>query len=514
MVRTLITPSTQVGLSTSPGKPRALPGEAFVPERATPRAPAARPRRKGLRHPLSLPVLLFAMTLGLILLHQGGLVEYFFPLGAFGVALVLYWRSPAHYIGFVCWLFFLTPEVRRLADFVNGSFNQQSPIMVATLLAVSLTGLTLLKHVSLLGQRRAAPLVLIVIALLYAFVVGMAQVGPAAATFTLINWLYPVMVAFYLTVTWRHYPDYHRVLLKTFVYGGLLMSLYGLLEFVSPMPWDAFWLISSKMLSEGQPVPFGMRVSSTMNSCGPFAVTLMTILLMSLAARGKARIVLGCVGVPVLLLTSARSTWGGFAIALVYSFVMLDGKSRRRLMAGVLGLAVVAAPLMMIDQVAEPVLQRLSTIQDLGKDDSYQARAEFYKSFMSSALTDIAGQGLGTTGLGSKLSDDTASQARLNFDSGLMEVPFVMGWPGTLLYTTGIVMLLWRAYRASRQHPTDLLAVSGVGVAVAIFSMMVFINTLTAVSGMFFFLGVTLPVISLRYARERHGAVAAAPARF
>src|SRR5579864_9055174 len=158
MVRTLITPSTQVGLSTSPGKPRALPGETFVPERATPRAPAARPRRKGLRHPLSLPVLLFAMTLGLILLHQGRLVEYFFPLGAFGVALVLYWRSPAHYIGFVCWLFFLTPEVRRLADFVNGSFNQQSPIMVATLLAVSLTGLTLIRRAALLGQpSRAIP---------------------------------------------------------------------------------------------------------------------------------------------------------------------------------------------------------------------------------------------------------------------------------------------------------------------------------------------------------------------
>ncbi|MFM0247657.1 O-antigen ligase family protein [Paraburkholderia sediminicola] len=513
MVRMLITPSTQVGLSTSPGTPRALPGGAVAPDRAVPAAPAARTRRKGLRHPLSLPLLLFAATLGLILLHQGRLVEYFFPLGAFAVAAVLYWRSPAHYIGFVCWLFFLTPEVRRLADFVNGSFNQQSPIMVATLLAVALTGLTLIRRAALLGQRRAAPLVLIVIALLYAFVVGMAQVGPAAATFTLINWLYPVMVAFYLTVTWRHYPDYHRVLLKTFVYGGLLMSVYGLLEFVSPMPWDAFWLISSKMLSEGQPVPFGMRISSTMNSCGPFAVTLMTILLMSLAARGKARIVLGCVGIPALLLTSARSTWGGFAIALVYSFAMLDGKNRMRLMAGVLGLAVVAAPLMMIDQVAEPVLQRLSSIQDLGQDDSFQARADFYKSFMSSALTDIAGQGLGTTGLGSKLSNDTAAQAMLNFDSGLMEVPYVMGWPGTLLYTTGIVMLLWRAYRASRQHPSDLLAISGVGVAVAILSMMVFINTLTSVSGMFFFLGVTLPVISLRYARERHSVVAAAPAR-
>jgi hypothetical protein len=100
-----------------------------------------------------------------------------------------------------------------------------------------------------------------------------------------------------------------------------------------------------------------------------------------------------------------------------------------------------------------------------------------------------------------------------DFDSGLMEVPFVMGWPGTLLYATGVLMLLWRAYRASRSNPTDLLANSGVGVAVAIFSMMVFINTLTAVSGMFFFLGVTLPVISLRYARERQATQAAAASR-
>jgi hypothetical protein len=192
---------------------------------------------------------------------------------------------------------------------------------------------------------------------------------------------------------------------------------------------------------------------------------------------------------------------------------MLDGKRRMRLLAGVFGLAVMAAPLMMVDQVAEPVMRRFSTIQDIGEDNSYQARAEFYKTFLSSALTDIAGQGLGATGQGTKLSDDKSASAIADFDSGLMEVPFVMGWPGTLLYATGVVMLLWRAYRASRSHPTDLLAISGVGVAVAIFSMMIFINTLTSVSGMFFFLGVTLPVISSRYARERHATNSAALSR-
>ncbi|HZZ12111.1 MAG TPA: hypothetical protein VFE79_15595 [Paraburkholderia sp.] len=520
MTRMLITPSTQIaksGAGAPPARPRLVtPGDLMPQEPAGPADPAAAGQSRLMRHPTRLPVLMFAVTLGLIVLHQGRLVELFYPAAAFCIAALLYWRSPAHYVGFVIWLVFLTPEVRRLADFTNGSFNEQSPIMVAPLAAVALTGLTLLKNVQIMGQRRTAPLVLIVIALVYAYIVGMAQVGAAAATFTLINWLYPVMVAFYLMVTWQHYPAYHRVLLKTFVYGGLLMSVYGLIQFVRPSPWYIFWLAASHMGSEGQPVPFGMRVSSTMNSCGPFAVTLMVILLMSLAARGKLRIVLGCVGIPVLLLTGARSSWGGFAIALIYPLAMLDGRSRMRLIAGILGLAAVATPLLMVDQISEPVMKRFSSMENLSEDNSFQSRSEFYKNFMTSAMSDIGGQGFGTVGLGSKLSDDK-SAVKVDFDSGVMEVPLVMGWPGALLYTTGLIVMIWRAFRASRLRPTDLLAMSGVGVAIAIFSMMILINTLTGVTGMFFFIGVTLPVISLRYARDRHVAaapvMAAAPAR-
>ncbi|SMG26145.1 O-antigen ligase family protein [Paraburkholderia susongensis] len=512
MSRMLVTPSSAQVRLPMPARASAAAEPARAAKFAAAK-PVAGVRAQGLRHPLRLPLLLFGATLALILLHQGHLAEYLFPLGAFAVALVLYLRSPAHYLGFVCWLFFLAPEVRRLADFANGSFNQQSLIMIAPLAAVALTGLTLLKHMSKLGQRRAAPLVLIVAALLYAFVIGFAQVGPGAAIYALITWLYPVMVAFYLVVTWRHYPDYHRVLLKTFIYGGLLMSVYGLVEFVAPMPWDAFWLIASKMASEGHPVPFGMRVSSTMNSSGPFAVTLMAILLMSFAARGKMRIVLGCVGVPVLLFTSVRSAWGGFAVALVYLFLMLNGRNRLRLLAGAIGLAVMATPLMMIDQIAAPVIARFDTMQNIGQDTSYQARTEFYKTFFSSALSNIAGEGLGTTGLGTKLSDNSAAPAMLDFDSGLMEVPFVMGWPGTLLYVSGVLMMLWRAFRASRQRPGDLLANAGVGVAVSIVTMMVFVNTLTSVSGMFFFICATLPVISLRYAREGRDTSRMVPSR-
>ncbi len=476
-------------------------------------AASERTRAAALRRPMLPPFVLFGVTFLLVLLHQGRLIEIFYPLASFLIAVWFYRRSPAHYLGFICWLFFLSPEVRRLADFVDGSFNPKSPVMVAPLLAVALSGFALITSFSALGQRRAVPLVLIVLALFYSFVVGMAQVGPAAAAFTLANWLFPVLVAFRLIVTWREYPAYHRVLLKTFVYGGFVMGIYGVIQYLSPPPWDAFWLIASQMESEGHPVPFGMRVSSTMNSSGPFAVTIMSLLLMSLATRAKMRVATGLVAIPALMFTAVRSAWGGLVIGLVYPLAMLDGRGRLRLIGGVLAFGMLCAPLAMVDQISENFMQRFDTIQNISQDNSYQVRAEFYKQFMSVALTDIAGQGLGTTGQGTKLSADDTAHLAVVFDSGLMEVPYVMGWPGTLLYTTGIAMLLWRAYRASRLRGKDRFAIAGVGVALAMFAMMVFVNTLIGLPGMFFFIGVTLPVIALRHSREGRIAVPRPAAR-
>ncbi|MBN3757135.1 hypothetical protein G3N95_29630 [Paraburkholderia sp. Tr-20389] len=485
--------STPSSLLPSRDAPAARPDDARADAAGTP---------PGLRRPLRMPLALFGITLLLIIAHQGRLVEVFYPIGALYVAFYFYRRSPAHYIGFVCWLFFLSPEVRRLADFMSGSFNPKSTVMIAPMLAVALSGFSLITHVSALGQRRSAPLVMIILALFYSFVVGMAQVGPAAALYTLVNWLFPVLIGFRLVVTWQDYPAYHRVLLKTCVYGGLVMGVYGVIQYVQPQPWDVFWLLQSQMESEGHPVPFGLRVMSTMNSSGPFAVTIMYVLLMSLAAGGRLRILMCVFAIPALMFTSVRSGWGGLALGLVYPLAMLDGKSRLRLVGAVVAIAALCAPVMMIDQVSENVLKRFNTVQDIGNDNSYQVRAQFYKEFLSVALTDIAGQGLGTTGLGTKLSDDDTTQLSVVFDSGLMEVPFVMGWPGTLLYASGIAILMWRAFLASRLRPHDRFAICGVGVAIAIFAMMVFVNTLTATSGMFFFIGVLMPVIGLRYARE------------
>jgi hypothetical protein len=465
--------------------------------RAHPKASSLASRVAG---PVGMQVSLLVVTLVLIVAHQGKLLELAFTPMTVPIAWRLYRRYPAHYLGFVCWLFFLTPEVRRFADFFNGSFNPRSMIMVAPLLAAAISGMAVFTHYRMLGQRCAAPLLLIMTALLYAFLIGVVRAGIAPAAFTLCGWMFPTLIGFRMIVTWQEYPAYHRVLLKTFVYGTFVMGAYGVIQFVSPPPWDAFWLISSGMESDGLPVPFSMRIPSTMNSSGPFGIAIMVGLLMSLAARGKMRAAAAVVGVPALLFTSVRAAWGGWTIGLLYPLAMLDGRSRVRLIVGVVAFAGICMPLTMIDEIATPLIKRVESFQNINDDSSYRVRENFYKNFLFTALSDISGEGFGMTGIGTKLADDP-TKVNVVFDSGLMEVPYVMGWPGTLLYATGLLTLIWRAFAASYARKRDRVAISGVGTALAIFSMMIFMNTLQAAGGMFFMIGVVMPVIGLRYSR-------------
>lgn len=491
----LRTPSSAAQLDGPP------PGGARI-------APTVRGRRE--RNPIVQPAALFGVTLLLIVVHQAKLAELFFPVGALCIAFMLYRRSPTHYLSFVCWLFFLSPLIRRLADFTNGAFNGTSPIMVAPLAAVSLCGLSLIRNFDGLGQRRAMPFVLTVIAMFYAFMIGVIQVGLMPALFGFINWLFPVLVAFHISVTWRHYPDYHRVLLKTWVYGGLVMGTYGIWQYIQPPPWDVFWLVQSRITASGLPEPYSLRIWSTLNSTGPFAVAIMYVLQMAFATRGRLRILMAVVALPALLFTSVRTCWGGMVIGLAYPIMTLDGRSRRRLLSAVIGIAVLCAPVMMIDQLSSSVLKRFQTFDNLSSDNSYRARVMFYEWLLPAMLDNIAGQGIGSTGGSVKLSsDDDTAAASAVFDSGIMEVPYVLGWPGTLLYTVGIGMLLWRAFKASRKLPNDRFAICGFGVSLSIFCMMVMVNTLVSFWGMLFFIGVMMPLIGLRYASEQRAVTSA-----
>ena len=219
--------------------------------------------------------LLWLITVMLIIAHQGTVLTLAFPVLAILTGLWLYFKSPARYIGFMWWLWFLSPEVRRLADWSKGSFTPTSLIQVAPLAVTMISALSLLRYYKLLSQRRGLPVLLILMGLAYAFMIGVMSSGPLAATYDLANWLYPILIGFHIMAHTRQYPKYRDTIVSTFIWGMLVMGGYGLIQFFIMPPWDALWMLGSQMNSQGDPVPMGVRVFSTMNSSGPFAFAMM-----------------------------------------------------------------------------------------------------------------------------------------------------------------------------------------------------------------------------------------------
>jgi hypothetical protein len=434
-----------------------------------------------------------SLVSGGIVIGIGGLLVYLFPVSALAVGLLLYWRYPNLYLGFTWWLWFLTPAVRRLVDYQEG-WNPTNPIMLAPYLVAGLASFALLHHLPKLQLSHLFPFGMIFLGLFYAYGVGAYTGGTLIATYDLLSWAVPVLFAFYLAVHWHAYPDQRRVIERTFVWGILVMGLYGLLQYFNPPAWDRYWMESAPISSIGTPEPFEVRVFSTLNSPGVFALVMMGGLLLTLSGGGLLRWPAAVAGYASFLLSLVRAAWGGWITGLLF-MVAQRGRFRLRLSATVLVMGLVAWPLLNVGPIAETVDARLQTVTELEEDTSFNARLAFYAEFAPTAFFNPIGEGLGSTGLATKLGTAGGELGQFaSFDSGLMNIPFVLGWPGASLYVAGLVWLLSYALRSGRSG-SDLFAVASRGIIVAMLTQLVFVNVLVGSSaGMVFwsFLGSAL----------------------
>jgi hypothetical protein len=468
-----------------PNVPPNLPG-------ASARAPAEPARRSGLRRAMgrdTLPVIaLWTFTALLILAHQGSVLTLAFPVLAIGVGFWLYFVNPVRYIGFMWWLWFLSPEVRRLADYGKGGFTPTSLIQVAPLAVTMISGISLIRYYPILAQRRGLPLLLALLGIAYGFAVGVVASGPAAAVYDLANWVYPLLIGFHIMVLTRQYPEARDTIINTFIYGMFVMGAYGLVQFFIMPPWDAMWMIGSDMNSQGDPVPLGVRVFSTMNSSGPFAFAMMGAMVLVMAAKHRVRWVAAAFGFFSFALSLVRSTWGGWAIAMVIQLMKSSNKVRIRIIVSAFVLAGVCVPLLTFGPVADRMQQRLNTLVNLSDDQSYEARNQFYADFAKKAFTDVSGEGFGSTGASTKLSSSNGQLGQYgSFDSGVMNIPFVLGWPGTLLYMSGVIWLMVRALRIALRLSEDRYVCACMSLMISIFAMLVFTNSLVGTGGLLLF---------------------------
>jgi hypothetical protein len=360
-------------------------------------------------------------------------MNYLYPSSAFALMIFLYHRYPLLFHGLSWWLYFLSPFVRRIVDY-KSSFTNPSPILLAPALigVVILPGF--LKHFPKVILKDAFPFGVSAISIFYAAFIGyMNHVSINVIILGTLGWLSPILYGFYIYINWRRYPEYHKNLEKTMLWGVLVMGVYGIWQYFTLPEWDRVWLIDSQLTSAGNPFPQQFRVWSTMNSGEPFSAVMATALILNLNARGSLVINSSIFGYISFLLTLVRSAWVGWIGGIIFLLAISKPKFQKQLLVMMTTIILAVIPLILSSSFSESIGGRLSSLTDLENDNSASVRISSY-SVLSDALNNWIGQGLNGVSL----------------DSSFLSILSELGILGAVPYMFGLTALIVVALRTAK----------------------------------------------------------------
>jgi hypothetical protein len=362
-----------------------------------------------------------------------------FPATSFLVGLFLYLRHPIHYIGFTWWIWFLTPLITRLVDYRVG-WDPTRQMLIAPYLVVFLTIFTFLKHLPSSLRQGGLPFLLSVIGVSYGCLIGLIYNQPLPVVRSFLDWLSPIIFAFHLFSNWRDYPTYRQHLQRTFIWCVIILGSYGVYQFVVAPEWDRYWLIQSKMFtSAGDPIPFGMRIWSTLHSSGPFGTVMQTGLLLLFTSTGPLIFPASAVGYLSFLLSQVRTSWGGWLLGIIIIFGSVKPQIQMRLITIILVMTICVIPLVTIEPLSKVITTRLESLSNIEKDPSFRDRSATYDRSLNLALSNVIGNGFGNTW---KVNEKTGQIEVVVIDSGILDMLFTLGWIGAIPYISGLVLML------------------------------------------------------------------------
>ena len=426
-------------------------------------------------------ILGFALTVALALITgRGGLLEVLYPALGLGVGALLLAVRPHLFFGFVLWLWFLSPFVRRIAEY-QSEWQQVSPILATPLLVTALCGLTVVRHMHQLPGARLFPFAVAIAGCVAGFLVGIPLNGVRAAAYGLGTWVGPILLGIYLQLHWREFPAFRSALLTACAWGLLIMGIYGVLQFLNPPAWDRFWMINSDMTSIGQPLPRRVRVFSVLNSPVALAIALLASILLLVASRHPLRWPASIVGSVALLLSKVRSVWIVGVVALLLLIKRLPGRQRITLLVVLLVLVATVQVALIYGGMDEVVQSRAETLTDISEDESYQDRVAFTMRAAAAVMEYPLGRGLGSTGGAAWLT----TGGSVVFDNGLLDILYSLGWLGGFLFLGALAWTAGRAYMASRLL-RDGFSAASLSVLLALGGLLAGGNSLNGIGGIFF----------------------------
>ena len=230
---------------------------------------------------------------------------------------------------------------------------------------------------------------------------------------------------------------------KAFLYGAIVVSIYGLLQFFVLPQWDVLWMeqLNSILNTVGNPVATEVRVFSTMNAPQILASFFSVSLLIAFSSRRKIRFISIPLALLCLLLTLARSGWVAMVAGTIYLLFTLPRRQQvQMVLAGVM--AVLLLILAMQNQDLQNVIsERFQTMTNVKNDVSFGDRMAGYKSVFASFLNNPFGRGMGVT---PAITEDASGE--LGFVHGAESFALQDSTVASVLVTLGLAgALVWVA---------------------------------------------------------------------
>jgi hypothetical protein len=287
--------------------------------------------------------------------------------------------------------------------------------------------------------------------------------------YTFVEFCLPLGFAYWIaTRSERSYLWYQRMS-ATLIVLAVIISIYGIIQFVFVPPWDAAWMQELEIKAFGLPLPFQVRVFSTLNSPATFAVFLTVATVMFLPRLTLRN---GMLLLPIfigLALSLLRASWLSLPVGIIV-FAALTTR-RKQLLTGVLTflgigvLTTVIASFLGASDVGDKLATRFSTLGDVSDDVSAQNRAGQMADAFRTGIADPEGSGLGFVGVSTRLN--SADESATTLDSGFMSRFVEMGIPGSLalLISLGVAVSatarVWlESMQAGNHKKQDIAAVA------------------------------------------------------
>ncbi|QUS39594.1 O-antigen ligase domain-containing protein [Tardiphaga alba] len=321
-------------------------------------------------------VLLLAGTLaaGPVL---GGLSRPLFVIGCAGVGWLAWRHSAAAHVQSAIVLFAFTPFVRRVVDLTVG-FDQSSVMLIGPLLFVLTPLPSLWTWLSQVGRPRnpwvVGPFVVLA-CLAYGTALTMFQNDWMAAATGTLKWGAPVLYGIALQQRARSDGELVNAMAGAFFVVLPITGLYGIWQYVDPPNWDRFWMNYASITSAGFPLPYMVRVFSTMNGPATYATFTATgMLLLGFLRPGWQSLFALAPAAIGLLLSLYRAGWLALAVGVL--FCMFFSATRFRAITTGVGIAVAAVCAVLFTPFGDVITTRLQSLGSGSEDGSGAERLE------------------------------------------------------------------------------------------------------------------------------------------